>query len=188
MVGRGEQGNAPTNFHDEPCMICKGLKEFQSDRICALNRQAFRRLCNLHTWLIAKTAEAGAAAEVLLRMMDDALKAESTGADCGFCAVLAEEEERRFGDFVQRLDKPDFLLRLQCRGGLCIPHARKLLDRVPDSLRTEIISALQKRVVEMKRELTTLSRSAKVGETIHPGLLGRAAEFLVANRGLDIKR
>jgi len=188
MVGRGEQGNAPTNFPDEPCMICRGLKEFQSGRMFNPNHQALRSLCNLHAWLLAKTAEAGTVAEVLLQMLAYALKEDWTGDDCGVCALMAEEEERRLRDFVQKLGKPESLLRLRQRGGLCIPHARKLFDRIPNSLRNEIISALQERVVELRRELTTLSRSAKAGETIHPGLLGRAAEFLVANRGLDIKR
>ena len=55
-------------------MICKGLKDFQSDRMYAPNQQAFRPLRNLHTWLLAKTAEAGAAAEVLLRMLEYALR------------------------------------------------------------------------------------------------------------------
>jgi len=48
--------------------------------------------------------------------------------------------------------------------------------------------AIHNLAVELKRDLVTLSRNAKAGMTIHPGLLGRAAEFLVANRGLDIKR
>lgn len=187
MAGRGEQGDT-SSFHDEPCIICKGLKNFQSDRMYVLNRQAFPRLCNLHTWLLAKTAEAGVAAEVLFGMLEYALKEERTRNDCGMCALIAKEEERRLEDFGQNLRRPEALLHLGQRGGLCIPHARKLLEQAPDSLRNEIISALQKRVVELKRELAILSRSARSGETIHPGLLGRAAEFLVSNRGLDTKR
>jgi hypothetical protein len=121
-------------------------------------------------------------------MLEYPLKEEWTGANCGVCASIAEEEERKLGKFARSLGKPESLLRLQERGGICIPHARKLLDRVPDRVRDEIILALQKRVVELRRELTTLSRSAKAGEAIHPGVLGRAAEFLVANRGLDTAR
>ena len=188
MAGRDEQTDGPTSFHDEPCVICRGLKEFQSGRTFNPNQQALKSLCNLHTWLLAKTAEAGTVAEVLLQMLEYPLKEEWTGANCGVCASIAEEEERKLGEFARGLGKPESLLRLQERGGICIPHARKLLDRVTDSVRNEIISALQQRVVELRRELTTLSRSAKAGEAIHPGVLGRAAEFLVANRGLDTAR
>lgn len=77
---------------------------------------------------------------------------------------------------------------LRERGGLCIPHARKLFDLVPNGLRDEIILAIQRQAVELRRELVTLSRNAKAGKPTHAGLLGRAAEYLVANRGLDIKR
>ena len=188
MAGRDEQIDGPTSFHDEPCVICRGLKEFQSGRTFNPNQQALKSLCNLHTWLLAKTAEAGTVAEVLLQMLEYPLREEWTGANCGVCASIAEEEKRKLGEFAQSLGKPESLMRLQQRGGLCIPHARKLLGRVPDNVRNKIISALQKRVVELRRELTALSRCAKSGEAIHPGVLGRAAEFLVANRGLDIKR
>jgi hypothetical protein len=37
------------------------------------------------------------------------------------------------------------------------------------------------------KTLITLSQNAKAGMSIHPGLLGRVAEFLAAKRGLAVK-
>lgn len=185
---QGQSRKASGGIQEEPCTICRALKQSQSDYVDMLSRRMPRSLCNFHTWLVAKVAEAGVAAEVLLRMLERALKDDSTGVDCSLCAWIAQEEDRELGEFVQILDIPEHLLRFQKNGGLCIPHARKLFDRVPNDLRDEIILALQRQAVELRRELVTLSRNAKAGITTHAGLLGRAAEYLVANRGLDIKR
>jgi hypothetical protein len=185
---RGQSRKASGGIQEEPCTICRALKEFQSDCVDSLNDRMPRSLCNLHTWLVAKVAEAGAAAEVLLRMLAHALKDDSTGSDCSLCSWIAHEEDRKLGEFARNLNKPEYLQRLRERGGLCIPHARKLLERVANALRDEIILAVQRQAVELGRELVTLSRDAKAGMTIHPSVLGRAAEYLVAKRGLDIKR
>jgi hypothetical protein len=113
---------------------------------------------------------------------------ETVLTDHVLCIGIAHEEDRKLGEFARNLNKPEYLQRLRERGGLCIPHARKLLERVANALRDEIILAVQRQAVELGRELVTLSRDAKAGMTIHPGVLGRAAEYLVAKRGLDIKR
>ncbi len=185
---QGQSRKASEGIQEEPCKICRALKEFQSDYVDMLGRRMPRSLCNFHTWLVAKVAEAGVAADVLLRMLEHALKDDSTGADCSLCAWIVQEEDRELGEFAQDLNKPEYLRRLRERGGLCIPHARKLFDLVPNGLRGEITLALQRQATELRRELVTLSRNAKAGIATHAGLLGRAAEYLVANRGLDIKR
>jgi hypothetical protein len=146
-----------------------------------------RSPCNFHTWLVAKVGEAGAAAEAMLRMLEHPFKEGSARADCSLCAWIVLEEEKKLAEFAQDLYKPELLQRLRERGGLCIPHGRTLFNRVPNGLPDEIILALQRQAVELRRELVTLSRNAKDGITTHAGLLGRTAECLVANRGLDIK-
>jgi hypothetical protein len=172
-------------IEEQPCEICGTLKEFQSDCVDNLNNRMPRTLCNLHTWLIAKVAEAGTAADVLLRMLELALEDSSAGAECSFCAWIADEEDKKLAEFARKLNKPEFLLRLRDRGGLCIPHARKLVERVPPNIRDQFIPNLQRHAAELRRDLVTLSRNAKAGMTIHPGLLGRAAEYLVAKRGFS---
>jgi len=185
---QGQSRKASDGIQEEPCKICRALKEFQSDYVDMLSRRMPRSLCNFHTWLVAKVAEAGIAAEVLLRMLEHALKDDSAGADCNLCTWLVREEARELGEFARDLDKPEYLQRLRERGGLCIPHARKLFDLVPNGIRDEIALALQRQAAELKSELVALSRNAKAGIATHAGLLGRAAEYLIANRGLDIKR
>ena len=141
---QGQSRKASDGIQEEPCKICRALKEFQSDYVDMLGRRMPRSLCNFHTWLVAKVAEAGVAAEVLLRMLEHALKDDSSGADCSLCAWIVQEEDRELGEFAQDLNKPEYLQRLRERGGLCIPHARKLFDLVPNGLRDEITLALQR--------------------------------------------
>jgi len=121
-------------------------------------------------------------------MLEHALEDDSAGTDCSLCAWIAHEEDKKLGEFIQHRSKPEYLNLLRERRDLCIPHSRKLLDRVPNDLRHEIILNLQRRAADLRHELLMLSRNAKAGMTIHPGLLGRVAEYLVSNRGLDIKR
>lgn len=185
---QSQSRKASDAIQEESCKICRALKEFQSDYVDMLSQRMPQSLCNFHAWLVAKVAEAGVAAEVLLRVLEHALKNDSSGAYCGLCAWIVREEERELGEFAQDLNRPEYLQRLRERGGLCIPHARKLFALVPNGIRDEITLALHRQAVELQRELVTLSRNAKAGITTHAGLLGRTAEYLVANRGLDIKR
>jgi hypothetical protein len=185
---QGRSRKASDGIQEEPCTICRALREFQSDCVDILSYRMPRSLCNFHTWLVAKVAEASVGADVLLRMLEQTLKNDSTGAGCTLCARIAQEEARALGEFAQNLNNQDYLQQLRERGGLCIPHARKLFALVPSAIRDAITLALQRKAMELRGELETLSRNAKAGMTTHAGILGRAAEYLVANRGLDIKR
>jgi hypothetical protein len=171
-------------IHAESCLICAGLRGFQTDCVENLRARSPMSLCNVHTWLIAKSAEAGAAADVLLRMLEHALKDNSAGAPCDLCTWMAQQENQLLEEFSKRLQKSTHSDWFREHGGLCVPHTWKLLDRTPDALHGEIILTVQKRAAELRRRLASLSRDAKSGLETRPGLLGQAAEYLVTKRGL----
>jgi hypothetical protein len=174
-------------FRADACPLCAFLKEFQSECVQSLNHRLARTLCNFHTWLVAKLADAGAAADIFLRMLELSLEADSSRQSCDLCKWVADQEHRKIEEIAQKLDEPDSLHWLCEQEPLCLPHARKLLDRVPNEFRDEIILSVQRLAAELKGELTTLSRNAKARLPIRPGLLGRAAEYLVSKRGLGVK-
>jgi len=174
-------------FRADACPLCAFLKEFQSECVQSLNHRLARTLCNFHTWLVAKLADAGAAADIFLRMLELSLEADSSRESCDLCIWMADQERRKIEEMAQKLNKPERLHWLREQELLCVPHARKLLDRVPNKVRDEIILTVQRQAAELKDKLSVLSRNAKARLPIRPGLLGRAAEYLVAKRGLGFK-
>lgn len=166
------------------CQICAALRRFQSACVEGLQHPLPSTLCRLHTWLIARSSEASAAADMLLQMLGHVLEEGSTVLSCDMCEQIAKEEKRQFEDFSQKLLVPTFPEWFRDHGELCFPHARKLFGHVPEEFRNVIVSVIQREIVALKNELSTLSHPARVGAPAHPGVLGRAAEYLVGKRGL----
>ena len=171
----------------DACPLCAFLKEFQSKCVQNLNHRLARTLCNFHAWLVAKLADAGDAADVFLRMLDHSLEVGSTRESCDLCTWMADQEHRKIEEMAQKLDETEHLQWLCEQEPLCLPHARKLLDRVPKEVRDEINLTIQRQAAELKGKLSVLSQNAKARLPIRPGLLGRAAEYLVSKRGLGVK-
>ena len=166
------------------CQICAALRKFQSACVEGLQHPLPSLLCRLHTWEIARWSEASAAADMLLQMLGHVLEEGSSTSSCDICERIAQEEKRQLEDFSKRLLMPTYIEWFRDNGELCFPHARKLFDRVPEEFRNVIVSVIQREIVDLKTQLITLSRTARVGAPAHPGVLGRTAEYLVGKRGL----
>ena len=175
------------SYRPDDCPLCVFLKEFQSECVQSMNHRLVRTLCNFHAWLVANLADVEAAADVFLHMLEHSLEGDSSRESCDLCIWMADQERRKIEEMAQKLNKPERLHWLREQELLCVPHARKLLDRVPNKVRDEIILTVQRQAAELKDKLSVLSRNAKARLPIRPGLLGRAAEYLVAKRGLDFK-
>ena len=187
QVNRARPQKPSGTFRTDACPLCAFLREFQSKCVQNLNHRLARTLCNFHTWLVAKLADAGDAADVFLRMLDQSLDGDSSRASCDVCIWMAEQEHRKIEEIAQMLNGPERLHRLRELEPLCLPHARKLLDCVPNEVRGEIKLTVQRQVAELKGKLSAPSQNAKARLPIRPGLLGRAAEYLVSKRGLGVK-
>ena len=72
----------------------------------------------------------------------------------------------------------------ETQGTLCLDHARKVKEFVPLRLRTLIDEVVERNRAELRQELETFHEQLKHGIHTGGGLLGRAAEFLVGQRGL----
>lgn len=186
-----QKGTRVRNLSDalveDACPVCSVLKDFQACYLTELDRLEVDCLCGFHVWMVAKTTEAGTAARIFLRQMEGAAQDESVKNTCGFCTRISEEERARLKEFAEDLNRPEFRQWLRQRGELCLPHARKLLDMVPKRLHDEILTAVRKHGSELRRKLSDLLRDRAADLPIRGGVLGRVAEYLVAQRGLSVR-
>jgi hypothetical protein len=173
---------------EDACPVCSLLKEFQSSCLTELDRHEVNRLCGFHVWMVAKVAEARSAAALFLHLTERSLPQDSAGKECDVCDRVAQEERRCVKEFGDSLDQPPFLHWLQQQGALCIPHGRKLLSEVSKRQTQEaIVLAMKNRKTELRRRLTDLLRRAESRQPTQAGILGKVAEYLVAQRGLSIR-
>lgn len=169
------------------CLICATLKKFQSECVEDLRTHPPQSLCSVHTWLVAKSADAETAAKILLHILGHALERGPNELNCDMCKWVADEENRELDEFSSNLLTPAYPEWFSEHGSLCVPHARILFNQAPNELRKLIASALQKEAATLRTDLLALLDGARAGIQVHPGILGRAAEHLVGKRGLNIR-
>jgi len=138
-------------------------------------------------WALAGAAKAELAARLFLGLLGKINLDESTrpAKACGICLRISEEESKRLDEFAERFAQERFREWMSLRGAVCVPHAIKLLPRLSQDLRQELAGILSRRMKELKEELEKLLRDAKSGQRGHEGILGRVAETLAAQRGLE---
>lgn len=172
-------------LHEPGCPICRFLKDFQSIHLQGDSAKEIRRLCNFHAWGVAAVQNPQTAAEVFLALVNDNESTAEQRLDCDVCRKLIDEEERRIRELVTLLGKPDVVRWLRTEAVLCIPHALKLRQKVPLTLTARIDMVIRNYREELKEELLQL-RNNPTPDRTGWGALGRAAEFLVAQRGLRV--
>jgi hypothetical protein len=166
------------------CPICGAVKHFQEALLETLQPEGHTRLCNFHAWSLAKSAPAEVAASVLL----DALRAREWDASrprsCVACEKVHEEEGSRLKEITSEFESSTINGWLQQHARFCIRHMRELKSRVPQPLQKMIEDLRIKSASELEEELEEFLRQAKQGNHAGAGVLGRTAEYLVAQRGI----
>ncbi len=166
------------------CPICGVLKEFQSALAVNVRVRADLHLCNFHTWLLARLSPAKGAAAVYLKLLDDSPVLKVSASACDFCQRILEHEESKLGEFVKQMQRAMFKDWMKTQGSLCLNHSRKLHEHVPEKMRPLIEQIVERTRAELKQELGAFLEHTKQGDHGGGGILGRAAEFLVSQRGL----
>jgi hypothetical protein len=169
------------------CPICAALKEFQNYFAKNLRASECAHLCNLHAWVIANSAPAEAAAATFLESMRNPLWIPSmpSPSDCDFCKRMEIEKQTRMTEIIEELDRPALRDWLHEHGMLCLPHGRELIQKMPEPLRRTVEETMSRKAQELEQELQEFLRLAKTGDRSGAGVLGRAAEYLVAQRGIE---
>lgn len=173
------------------CPICAILKEFQWTLAETARPQAHLRLCNYHGWTLARSrgklsrsTPGESVTNVFLEMLKAPLAGKVTSEECTLCHRVLEEEVTRLRELAEKLQGAMFAQWMKSQGTLCLEHARKVKEFVPLRLRTVVDEIVERNRAELERELENFREQLRHGIHEGGGLLGRAAEFLVGQRGL----
>ena len=170
-------------LQESGCPFCRFLKEYQAARLQHHSEHDIHHLCNFHTWGLAAVQNALTAAEVFIHLVDDLAKISSDAAACDICKEVTAEEDRRIREFVSCIHRTDVSDWLRGAPVLCIPHGLKLRRHVQPVIAARIDGIIDNCRRRLTQELETL-RDTPEADRLGWGSLGRAAEFLVSQRGL----
>jgi len=170
-------------LQDPGCPFCRFLKEYQAARLQHHSEHDIHHLCNFHTWGLAAVQNALTAADVFIHLVDDPALIASDAAACDICKEVTAEEERRIREFVSCINRTDVSDWLRVAPVLCIPHGIKLRRQVQPVVAAHIDTIIENCRRRLTQELETL-RDTPEADRLGWGSLGRAAEFLVSQRGL----
>jgi hypothetical protein len=160
------------------------LKDFQAIYLQGDSAKDIHRLCNLHAWGVATVQDPQFAAEAFLTLVIENESMADQRRDCDVCRKVFDEEDRRIRELITLLGKPDVVRWLRMEAVFCIPHAVKLRQRLPLTLAARIDMIIRNYQEQLKDELVQL-RNDPSPDRSGWGALGRAAELLVAQRGLS---
>ena len=172
-------------LHEPGCPFCKFLKEFQAGRLQNSSDVEIRRLCNFHAWGLAAVQDAPAAAQAFIGILNEPGSNANESHDCDVCNEVEAEEDLRIRELATCLHRSDIADWLRTEAVLCIPHATKLRRQLPPVLASRIDAIVQNCRRHLKEELNQLRREPS-SDRSGWGALGRAAEFLVSQRGLRV--
>jgi hypothetical protein len=167
------------------CPFCRFLKEYQAARLQSHSEHELQRLCNFHTWGLAAVQNALTASQVFINLVDKSTPTSSEGTVCDICVEILAEEDRRLREFVSCVYRTDVSDWLRTDAVLCIPHGLKLRRQVQPVVAARIdtiIETCRERLIQELRSLRAMPEAERPGW----GALGRAAEFLVSQRGLHV--
>jgi hypothetical protein len=173
------------------CPVCGSLKDLQWRLAEAVPAQAGLRLCNFHVWALARSRDklsrstpGESVTNIFLEMLKDPLAGKVNSNECQLCLRVLEEEGARLRELALKFQSAVFAQWMKSQGTLCLDHGRKLREFVPLRFRGLIEIIVERNRAEIEDELRTFREH--LGHGIHAGggILGRAAEFLVGQRGL----
>jgi hypothetical protein len=168
------------------CPVCTVLRHRQTRLVEETGVPSTKHLCNHHAWALAKAAPASLAADLLLRTLRTR-RTEGTQAvrtSCDYCENLLQEETDKLKELATKMQTPAFSEWMRVHGTLCLHHAKKINERLTPEGRKVIGEVLSRTWEELEQDLANYAQHASLGEHAGGGVLGRAAEFLVCQRGI----
>jgi len=121
-----------------------------------------------------------------MRLVNEAAPLSNGNAACDDVRTeILQEEELRIPELVSRLQRACVTQWFRTNVTLCIPHGLKLRPKLPAALIPRIDSAMESYRLQLSAEREPLRNELiPESERIGWGAVGRAAEFLVSQRGL----
>lgn len=168
------------------CPICAFLKNAQTKFLQEESTNEIRQLCNAHAWGVAAVRQTETAAKIFLSLLE--ARSDDGTRECSICLHLEQEEILRIQELISTLPRRPVVDWMKKHGVLCLPHGSRLREEAPVSAHALIDLVLERRISELRTALTHLISEAAHGSAGQSGALGRAAEYLVAQRGLSLMR
>jgi hypothetical protein len=166
------------------CPVCSALKIFQKALLTSPRTMTLARLCNYHAWLLAKSAPGVIAAGSLLRALQSLGQGAPGDLRCGLCRSIHQEEAARVAELAQAMQRSSIRTWMRDQGSLCARHARALSGQLPPDRRDDVSAIIERTAKELSHDLELFLNNSRRGLDEGAGILGRAAEFLVAQRGI----
>jgi hypothetical protein len=169
------------------CPVCGAVKHFHESLPGRLRTEAQPQLCNFHAWLLAKSAQAEVAASLFLNALrtKERIATSASPSTCPGCAKIHDEEVERLKEVTGELERNSPTgMWLKEHARFCLRHMVQLKKQVPASLRKTLDEMGTRGAAELELELSEFLQQARQGDHSGGGVLGRAAEFLVAQRGI----
>ena len=165
------------------CPVCAFLKNSQSALLQGgLAPEEVSGICNFHAWALAAAVNVANAAKVFQNL----LRLGCGGSqECSFCLRLREAEKAQLKELVAQLDRRLVLDWIRHHGALCGPHSRRIRKVAPVRLHSAIDEIDRRASSDLNSELESLIARSGDGERAGAGVLGRVAEFLTSQRGIN---
>jgi hypothetical protein len=167
------------------CPICAFLRNVQTRLLQRGEIEEFVMLCNPHAWALAAVRDSATAAPIFHALMRQSSQPEHR--ECSVCIRLDQEETLRSQELLASLGRRRVLEWVQRKGILCLPHGMKMLEDASEPGRVLINTILDSRRRELEKALGQLMIGAGHSDSEHGGVLGRAAEYLVSQRGISLR-
>lgn len=169
------------------CPVCCAVKHFHESLPARLRTEAQPELCNFHAWLLAKSAQAEVAASLFLNALrtKERIAIPASPSRCTGCAKIHGEEVERLKEVAKELEQNSLTgMWMREHARFCVRHMLELKKQVPASLRKGLEEMSSRGAAELELELREFLQQARQGDHSGGGVLGRAAEFLVGQRGI----
>lgn len=169
------------------CAVCAYLKNEQSVLLKGgIRPDEFEDLCNFHAWALAAAVDVHNAAEVFLTVLKRrAGKSWSQHDSCSICSHLLQTELSQLKELLSTLKRGLVLKWMEQQGTLCSIHADHLRQLAPIGLHSAIDEIVSRTAHNLKADLATLLLRPGSHVGSGGGALGRAAEFLTSQRGVN---
>ena len=165
------------------CPFCRFLKEYQAVSVQNRTDRTISHLCSFHTWALAAVQNALTVSRVFIDLLEDTSSESDEKPVCGICSEVSAEEDRRIREFASYIHRTDVSNWLHTDAALCVPHGTKLKRYVQPAVAARIDTILEEHRRQLIQELEMLCGRPQADKPGW-GSLGRAAEFLVSQRGL----
>lgn len=163
------------------CPFCRFMKNFQTSLLQEPGKE-IHHLCNFHTWGLAATQQAVSAAEHFIVLLQEE-PGGAPGSSCTICTLLQEEEDFRIREFISYTEHKLVAQWLRSQSVLCTVHGAKLKHGAPPVVVSTVSAIMERCRRQLVEDLARL-HGEYLPDAERWGVLGRAAEFMVSQRGL----